>query len=1770
MAPSDKKELGIEFVAYTEKFLTDLNKLKAQLEEFAKSTDKLSKSMAKAGDDSTKSFADTSKAAKEAAKAAGDFSKATTDYADKATKSQENVSNATKKNAVSNEALGMSLKEARTQLEGLNASQQAQIYSSAKSKEMFSAVSSELKKFAGSSWDARTALFNMAKDSDNNVMRFKQLSGSLEKVEKSILQTKSAMVESGKMSEVAANSWAKGTDRIAASQAFLNGEMFKSGDVLMSATKSFVGLGKETEVLATKYSRLIESGTVYATQARDLIEKSKNTTDGFRLLGTQLDNVNKAWKESTVGMDAWNKASEKAGSSSKASGSTIMMLNEEIKKGNINYKEATAKLAEHTTSLAKAGQATSGLGQFLQGLTGKLTGTASAAGQAAGFFTNLGHAVGSLAAWIPAAMIIGGLTEAVYASIHAIVAFDQSLKSLQAISGGTEAEISLLGKEILHVSNTTKFSAEEIAKGAIFIAQAGFSAAESLEVIGAAARGAQATLEPLATAADLLTTIIRAFKLEASSASTVMDMLAMAANQSKTNLEGMRTIFNYIGPSAQSLKISLAETLGALMALANVGIKMSTIGTGLRQVFNQLAAPSAKLSMAIDKAKLSSKDFNFEQLGMVKVLENLSKIIKTSADGIALFGQRAGQQAWVLASMHEHVAIMTRYTLEYGAAAIMAGKQTEGLSVKLDILGNKFINAFVRFSQGGLTDTFKAFIDLLTKGADLLGTTLNNSVVKTIASIALLIASLVLLNKARIALFAWTGITAIFEGVVVAVQACNVAFFVAAGRSGVLAGAITWLASVFKVLWTVIMQNKILALIVVVSSLAIAFYEWSKSTERNSLALQEEAIKLHQLSESAGEYSKKLAELAVEQAGGKNITQDYFYVLEAIKRTMPELTNDMIKNAAAVEKVKDKLLAQALVLEKAAAGYQKLADKKALKVIEDIVKAHGKETDVLKEANPIMEENISLTMEQIKTTQEAASAIANMSDETKKLALAELSDDAFGKHIKDMVKMTELVKQSYLDQGKYATTAGVDAIDQLGALWTKYYNSLSYEGQVAAEKQAITDLAAAKRFKAAKLKELGDIQDAEKLAEEATLEFKKTMAQKHIEEEQKKNEKIGELIDKYEKERLAKLRKRTEDELANNKMQESMEIAQLHSRLGDEEVFQRQKTEIEEKYASKSLEIIEREKKEALESNASMLKAELMYWEDRKREGADVADYISAANKTAADRDVATLHIVLEEYKKAYDVKIGLANKARDAELAALKAVADAEEKKVSNKKDMVKLRSDIAQLTMTDDQKVEDNAKQVQQSLDNGWSAYYNALNAGDTDSFDRRMKTVDSYASDIKGMINNIVVSNKNANGVMQKDDYATQQARTRLADQLEGLLNAQDETKIKKAKELANAAHEANKQALEIAKELKKGYDEVTIAKDKAFNIKDAVDKVELELKRLVGPDKWKIILNFKGKASPEASITDTISEITKMLSNLATDLEDLEVVISFMSEMDDEIVPLSDVLEKLKVFVASVKTFIDETPITLNVTFMGHGMDSKDSFLSDAFKTIKDSFMWLVGLIKEMSSGMTNFIIAFMGNDGTGVTFLSSMITSVGTKMSVLSAQIKALVTTFTITTVYKTEGNPTPGTPTPGTPTPTGNSPGGYVESGGFAETAGLSAGLGAAEGGVVPGTGEGDSVSAMLTPGEFVVRKAAVRNFGEGFFHMVNRMKSFSVPKFNMGGLVPSYNQGGLVNSHEVFTLNLQVGSAKLPLKVAGNPNAMRQQIKMFEKELSRMRLVNG
>lgn len=87
--------------------------------------------------------------------------------------------------------------------------------------------------------------------------------------------------------------------------------------------------------------------------------------------------------------------------------------------------------------------------------------------------------------------------------------------------------------------------------------------------------------------------------------------------------------------------------------------------------------------------------------------------------------------------------------------------------------------------------------------------------------------------------------------------------------------------------------------------------------------------------------------------------------------------------------------------------------------------------------------------------------------------------------------------------------------------------------------------------------------------------------------------------------------------------------------------------------------------------------------------------------------------------------------------------------------------------------------------------------------------------------------------------------------------------------------------------------------------------------------------------------------------------------------------------------------------------------------------------------------------------------------------------------------------------------------------------------------LGLASGGSVPGSGSGDSVPAMLTPGEFVVKKSIVDKIGSGFFDWINGggMMSRLTGRFATGGLVTG-SSGGV----QVVVLDTKISGKDISL----------------------------
>ena len=85
---------------------------------------------------------------------------------------------------------------------------------------------------------------------------------------------------------------------------------------------------------------------------------------------------------------------------------------------------------------------------------------------------------------------------------------------------------------------------------------------------------------------------------------------------------------------------------------------------------------------------------------------------------------------------------------------------------------------------------------------------------------------------------------------------------------------------------------------------------------------------------------------------------------------------------------------------------------------------------------------------------------------------------------------------------------------------------------------------------------------------------------------------------------------------------------------------------------------------------------------------------------------------------------------------------------------------------------------------------------------------------------------------------------------------------------------------------------------------------------------------------------------------------------------------------------------------------------------------------------------------------------------------------------------------------------------------------------------------MIPGSGSGDTVPALLTPGEFVIKKSIVSALGADFFAALNG--GFSIPKLNLP--VQRFATGGQVQQ-AAETVNLNFNFRDKQAVVSGSQN---------------------
>ena len=265
--------------------------------------------------------------------------------------------------------------------------------------------------------------------------------------------------------------------------------------------------------------------------------------------------------------------------------------------------------------------------------------------------------------------------------------FEAQMSRVKAISGATGSEFESLKQQAIDLGAATSFSATESAQAMENLASAGFSVSEIMDAMPGMLDLAASSGEDLASSADIASSTLRAFGLEASEAGHVADVLAK--NAANTNAAVMDTGYamKYVAPVAHSAGWSLEEVTAAIGKMADAGIKGEQAGTTLRGALTRMMNPTDAMADAMEELGVTFYDSE----GKMKSLSTIIDELQTATAGLTeeqrdnkiatIFGTEAlsGMKVLLSSSKEELDSLTEGLKNSDGAAKEMAETMQDNL-----------------------------------------------------------------------------------------------------------------------------------------------------------------------------------------------------------------------------------------------------------------------------------------------------------------------------------------------------------------------------------------------------------------------------------------------------------------------------------------------------------------------------------------------------------------------------------------------------------------------------------------------------------------------------------------------------------------------------------------------------------------------------------------------------------------------------------------------------------------------------------------------------------------------------------------------------------------------------------------------------------------------------------------------------------------------------------------------------------------------------------
>lgn len=370
------------------------------------------------------------------------------------------------------------------------------------------------------------------------------------------------------------------------------------------------------------------------------------------------------------------------------------------------------------------------MGRSTTGLKGMMKGWVSASTGLGTFTAAMNPLTLGIAALAKGVSAAGNLAKE---SVKDYSVFENTLKQVQIIAGGTQEDMDLLGETAIKVGGNTSKGAQEMADAMVDFAKLGFTAQETAEAMTGIVYAAEASGSSVQQAAGIVASALNTWNLEASDAERVADIMAKTANETAADMTDLGYTFQYAGAQAKLGGASIEDLAAMTGIMADQGIKGSKAGTTLRTAFVNLLSPTDGAAAAMEGLGVAWKDAEGNARPTMEVINDLQRATQGLSDleisdlSTTLFGKTgtAGMSMVLKTTVGELDDLTLALENSTGTAARQAAEMRQTMEGQLDQLGDSWDAIKLKIGKGIVDGAALDGVKLLNGALDVISDSLD-------------------------------------------------------------------------------------------------------------------------------------------------------------------------------------------------------------------------------------------------------------------------------------------------------------------------------------------------------------------------------------------------------------------------------------------------------------------------------------------------------------------------------------------------------------------------------------------------------------------------------------------------------------------------------------------------------------------------------------------------------------------------------------------------------------------------------------------------------------------------------------------------------------------------------------------------------------------------------------------------------------------------------------------------------------------------------------